>query len=190
MQDKDNYMFEKPIFEQNRKETLSNVIDVYKISDSEHSLWDNLEKYKSEKHYTISDLKCSLWDNLEKKRKDILINNKDAGKKREEEVLNELRQKYPEDKGYKIEREVPLRGKDGEIAKDPVTGEGRRIDFVVIKDGKVIDSIEVTSKTANKEEQMSKDHRIREKGGNYIKDSNGNLIEMPENVQTRIERRD
>ena len=37
---------------------------------------------------------------------------------------------------------------------------------------------------------MFKDHRIREKGGNYVKDSNGNLIEMPENVQTRIERRD
>ncbi len=31
-----------------------------------------------------------------------------------------------------------LRDKDGNIVRDPVTGEGRRIDFVVIKDGKVV----------------------------------------------------
>ena len=74
-----------------------------------------------------------MWDNLEKKSKDIFINNKDAGEKREKEFLNELKQRYPEDKGYKIEREVYLRDKDGKIVKDPVTEEGRRIDFVLLR---------------------------------------------------------
>ena len=82
------------------------------------------------------------------------------------------------------------RDENGNIVKDPVTGEARRIDFVVVKDGKVVDSIEVTSKTADKTGQSAKETRIRENGGNYIRDSNGNLIKIPDNVQTRIERRD
>ena len=98
--------------------------------------------------------------------------------------------KYPENKGYKIESETYLRNKDGNIVKDDKTGEARRIDFVVTKDGKAVDSIEVTSKTADKTEQSAKEDRIRENGGNYIKDSNGDLIEIPKDVHTRIERRD
>jgi hypothetical protein len=70
-----------------------------------------------------------------------------------------------------------------------LSGEARRIDFVVAKDGKVVDSIEVTSKTVDKTDQMDKEQHIREAGGNYIKDSNGNLVEIPPDVQTRIERR-
>jgi hypothetical protein len=119
-----------------------------------------------------------------------LIKNKEDGLRRESEVEDKLKKKYSESEGYTIEREVYLRDKDGNIVKDPVTGEARRIDFVVIKDGEVIDSIEVTSKTAPKDEQIAKENRIRENGGNYIKDSNGNLVGMPSDVQTRIERRD
>lgn len=118
------------------------------------------------------------------------IKNKVEGLRREAEVENELRDKYPESEGYKIESEVYLRDKDGNIVKDPVTGEARRVDFVVTKNGKVVDMIEVTSKTADKTEQCAKESRIRDAGGNYIKDSNGNLIEIPGNVMTRIERRD
>ena len=83
-----------------------------------------------------------------------------------------------------------LRDQDGNIVKDPETGEARRIDFVVTKNGKVVDSIEVTSKSADKTEQIAKEQRIRENGGNYIRDSEGTLIEIPKNVNTRIERRD
>ena len=119
-----------------------------------------------------------------------LIENKAEGCRREKEVENELKEKYPESKGYKIESEVYLRDKDGNIVKDDKTGEARRIDFVVLKDGKVVDSVEVTSKTADKTEQSAKEDRIRENGGNYIKDSNGDLIEIPKDVHTRIERRD
>ena len=62
---------------------------------------------------------------------------------------------------------------------------------VVVKDGKVVDSIEVTSKTAPKEAQSAKEERIRENGGNYIKDPDtGELIRIPDSVHTRIERRE
>lgn len=128
-----------------------------------------------------------LTPNFENKN---IIENKAEGCRREKEVEKELREKYPENKGYKIESETYLRDKDGNIVKDDKTGEARRIDFVVIKDGKVVDSVEVTSKTADKTEQSAKEDRIRENGGNYIKDSNGDLIEIPKDVHTRIERRD
>ena len=118
------------------------------------------------------------------------IQNKIDGLRREDEVEKELREKYPEEEGYEIISEAYLRDENGNIVKDPVTGEARRIDFVVVKDGKVVDSIEVTSKTADKTGQSAKETRIRENGGNYIRDSNGNLIKIPDNVQTRIERRD
>lgn len=119
-----------------------------------------------------------------------ILPNKEEGLRREIEVGEDLEEKYPEEDGYKIESEVYLRDENGDIAKDKETGESRRIDYVVIKDGKVVDSIEVTSKTADKTEQSAKEERIRENGGNYIKDSDGNLIEIPDNVKTRIERRD
>lgn len=130
-----------------------------------------------------------LTPNIENKNENI-IENKAEGCRREKEVENELKEKYPENKGYKIESETYLRNKDGNIVKDDKTGEARRIDFVVLKDGKVVDSVEVTSKTADKTEQSAKEDRIRENGGNYIKDSNGDLIEIPKDVHTRIERRD
>lgn len=117
------------------------------------------------------------------------ILNKQEGKRREVEVSNDLNHKYPEDKGYKIESEVFLKDENGKIVKDPVTGEGRRLDFVVTKDGKIVDSVEVTPKTADKTEQSAKEERIRANGGNYIKDSDGNLLRLPDDMHTRIERR-
>ena len=118
------------------------------------------------------------------------IQNKIDGLAREKEVAEELQEKYPPEEGYEIVSEAYLRDKDGNIVRDSETGEARRIDFVVVKDGKVVDSVEVTSKTADKTEQTAKEERIREAGGNYIRDYNGNLVEIPSTVQTRIERRD
>ena len=118
------------------------------------------------------------------------IKNKIDGLEREKEVSDELNEKYPPEKGYQVVSEAYLRDKDGNIVKDPISGTARRIDFVVVKDGKVVDSIEVTSKTADKTEQSAKEERIREAGGNYIRDNDGNLVEIPSYVQTHIERRD
>ena len=127
----------------------------------------------------------------EKNPENSPIQNKIDGLRREKEVKSELIEKYPESEGYSIEEEAFLRDKDGKIAQDPVTGEGRRIDFVVVdKNGNVVDSIEVTSQTADKTDQSAKEQRIRENGGNYIKTSDGNLVKIPDDVQTKIERRD
>lgn len=118
------------------------------------------------------------------------IQNKIDGLQREAEVKKELEEKYPPEEGYKIISEAYLRDADGNIVKDPETGKARRVDFVVVKGGKVVDSIEVTSQTADKKDQLAKESRIRECGGNYVCDNNGNLIEIPSSVHTRVERRD
>lgn len=118
------------------------------------------------------------------------IKNKLDGLAREEEVAKELKKQYPENEGYKILRERELCDKDGNPVVDEQTGQKRRVDFVVVKDGKVVDMIEVTSKTAPKREQLAKEYRIRDNGGNYIKDSDGNIYRIPDNVETRVERKD
>lgn len=118
------------------------------------------------------------------------IQNKKDGLEREKQVAEELKEQYPSESGYNIVPEATLRDRDGNVVKDPETDSYRRIDFVVIKDGKVVDSVEVTSMNVDKRAQMSKEDRIRENGGNYIKDSNGNLAEMPSSIHTRIERRE
>lgn len=100
------------------------------------------------------------------------------------------KKKYPESEGYKIESERLLRDSNGKKAIDPETGTGRMVDFVVDKDGNIVDSIEVTSKTADKTAQIAKEIRIRENGGNYVKLKNGDIVKIPENITTRIERRD
>lgn len=117
------------------------------------------------------------------------VQNKLDGCKREEAVYKELANAYPEKEKFQIKSEVYLRDKDGNIVKDSKTGEARRIDFAVFKDNKVVDMVEVTSKTAPKLEQISKEYRIRDAGGNYIKDDSGKLIKVPNNVETRIDRR-
>ena len=89
------------------------------------------------------------------------IKNKQDGLEREREVRGELEKKYPPEDGYEIISESYLRDENGKIVRDPETGEARRIDFVVVKDGKVVDSIEVTSKTADKTQQSAKEDRIR-----------------------------
>ncbi|QTA83793.1 Uncharacterized protein dnl_62090 [Desulfonema limicola] len=115
--------------------------------------------------------------------------NREDGANREDLAHKELQYEFPEEEGYKIEREQYLRDKDGNIVKDPETGEARRIDFTVSKDGQVVKSIEVTSETAPKDAQMAKEYRIRDSGGNFIKDRDtGQLAEIPKDTQTEVRR--
>lgn len=116
------------------------------------------------------------------------IKNKVDGLNREKNIYDKLTRKYQESDGFKIESEVYLRDKSGKIVKDSITGEARRIDFVVTQDKKVISSIEVTSKTADKTKQIAKENRIRSAGGNYIQTSNGELIKISKHIITFIER--
>lgn len=104
------------------------------------------------------------------------IPNSVEGRRRQLETDAELQGLYPD---ASIQAEQYLRGSDGRIARDPLTGEGRRIDHVVIQDRKVIDSIETTSPTAPKLPQANKESRIRESGGGYIRDrDSGCLLEI------------
>ena len=118
-----------------------------------------------------------------------ILPNKEEGLRREAEVEEELEKKYPESEGCEIVSEAYLRDSDGKIVQDPETGAARRIDFVVVKDNQVVDSIEVTSETADKTGQIAKEERIREAGGDYIRTSDGSLAKYPDNLHTTIERR-
>ncbi|MCS6925431.1 MAG: hypothetical protein NZ578_05965 [Candidatus Binatia bacterium] len=116
--------------------------------------------------------------------------NRLKGYEREVAVLQELQNAYPKEAGYRVESQCVLRDETGRIVLDPETGESRRVDFVVSKDGQVVKSVEVTSETADKTVQMAKEHRIREAGGNYIRDrETGELVFFPPHVRTEIMRR-
>ena len=116
--------------------------------------------------------------------------NRISGAAREETVANELMDKYPPEDGYHIERECFLRDETGKITIDPNTGESRRIDFEITKDGEVVKSVEVTSETADKTAQLTKEERIREAGGNYIEDRRTDeLVRFAPDVQTEVIRR-
>lgn len=122
-------------------------------------------------------------------RNEVIAENRERGDAREKQVFEELSEQYPPEEGCKIIPEAYLRDSDGNIVKDSETGQARRIDFVVEKDGEIVDSVEVTSETASKDSQMAKEGRIRENGGNFIKDpETGELYEMPSTTQTTVRR--
>jgi|GEM_PF-5507941 len=115
-----------------------------------------------------------------------VVVNKGAGTAREVLVGQELRLQYPE---AAIQRETYLRLAEGEKALDPLTQTGRRIDWVVLQDGAVLDSVETTSMTANKAAQIAKEMRIRQAGGVFVRDrATGQLIDISQ-VPTRIVRK-
>lgn len=146
--------------------------------------------FQVEDFHTYYAGECGVWVHNAEGYSENLIPNKKDGLRRENKVQSELQEKYPKSEGYKIESERLLRDSNGKKAIDPETGTGRRVDFVVDKDGNIVDSIEVTSKTADKTAQIAKETRIRENGGNYVKLKNGDIVKIPENITTRIERRD
>lgn len=119
----------------------------------------------------------------------IEINKRD-GIAREEKVLKELVSKFGDDK---VIREALLRDANGKPIIDSVTKEARRIDFVIRKGEKIVESIEVTSETAPKALQIAKEMRILDQakniGGAFIKDPNtGELIKFGEKIVTEIRR--
>ncbi|MBP3198837.1 MAG: hypothetical protein J6N21_17795 [Butyrivibrio sp.] len=126
-----------------------------------------------------------------KENVDQVVKNKLDGLAREEKVFLELSEKYADDVADVIP-EAYLRDANGNIIKDAITGEARRIDYVVSDGKKVIESIEVTSETADKALQTAKELRILEQakkmGGAFIRDDKGNLIEFGVDVVTEIRR--
>ena len=57
----------------------------------------------------------------------------------------------------------------------------------MVKDGKVVDMVEVTSETAPKRNQLQMEYRIRSVGGNYVQ-YEGRIYRIPDNVETRVRR--
>lgn len=95
-----------------------------------------------------------------------IIKNKSEGLERKKIAYDKLKAEHPD---ATILSERYLRGKDGKSVKDPATGERRRIDYVVIEDGKVVKVVEVTSPTADKTAQFEKEGRIKENGGIFVR---------------------
>ena len=120
-------------------------------------------------------------------RKALLVaRNSFDGQAREVAERADLAARHP---GATIQGQTYLRTSTGRIAKDPLTKEGRRVDFSVIKNGKVIDLVETTSTTANKSAQIAKETRIRGAGGTFIRDrSTGKLIDVT-GLPTRVSKR-
>lgn len=115
-----------------------------------------------------------------------VVANARAGRRRESLVFHRVKVQYP---GATVQRQITLRTSNGKRAIDPLTGEGRRVDFAAIKDGHALDLIEATSMTSRKAAQIAKETRIRQNGGNFIKDrSSGHLIDIAQ-TPTRIVRK-
>ncbi|MDP8568589.1 hypothetical protein [Methylophilus aquaticus] len=115
-----------------------------------------------------------------------VVKNKLDGLAREKLTKVELQNQYP---NASVQSERALRNADGTRAIDEYSNSGRNIDHVVIENGQVVRSVETTSMTANKAAQIAKENRIREAGGNYVRDkTTGNLIDLG-TIQTEILRR-
>ncbi|WP_369414865.1 RHS repeat-associated core domain-containing protein [Morganella morganii] len=114
------------------------------------------------------------------------IPNKVAGTAREKRAQEILEKRYGKEN---VLSERYLRGADGKSVKDPLTGERRRVDFVVKgRDGKWR-PVEITSLTAPKGPQIEKEIRIRNDGGIFVKNKNtGKLVEI-EGISTVIRAR-
>ena len=187
----------KEVSESNISELVSKSIeDIKNTGDGVMSKLEEIknltpEQLKERMDQNLKQVKENLEANEKTDIKEVaqVVKNKLDGCERENQVEQELKEKYPESEGYQVVKEAYLRDENGKFVTDPETGERRRIDFVVVKDGKVVKSVEVTSMTAPKEEQQAKEQRIREAGGNYIRDNNGDLAEFPSEIETEIERR-
>ena len=179
-----------------RKDGFGNLHTADRQADPPGHQWrrDHLEELETVYNFQVEDFhtyyvgNCGvLVHNADYSTK--LIPNKKEGLRREQEAQADLKKRYPESEGYRVESEKLLRDSKGKKALDPKTGKGRRIDFVVGKDGNIVDSIEATSTSADKSMQIAKESRIRQNGGNYIRLNDGRLVEIPQNIITRLERR-
>jgi len=112
--------------------------------------------------------------------------NRVEGAARQDSAKADLQKAHPD---ASVQSERTLRTADGKKAVDPLTGTGRRIDNVVIQDGKAVKSAETTSMTADKAAQIAKENRIRESGGTFVRDKEtGKLVDLKD-VPTELDRR-
>ena len=182
--------------ETTRRTLETSALDGLEITDEareaiigENGLTQQIDSIKSESMDALAGRNEARLEALSSEPSQIEKNGID-GIIREIVALDELEGECPPEDGFHIESECCLRDKDGNIARDPETGESRRVDFVAIKDGEVKRSIEVTSETADKKTQLEKETRIRDAGGNFIRHSGTKeLMPYAPGVNTEIWRR-
>lgn len=90
----------------------------------------------------------------------------EQGAAREAKIAKALKAENP---GAKIQNQQYLRDATGKIAKDPLTGQGRRVDHAVIEGGQA-STVETTSLGADKAAQAAKEQRILSNGGTFVRD--------------------
>jgi hypothetical protein len=91
--------------------------------------------------------------------------NRQEGARRQEEMTRQLRGENP---NASVQNEQYLRNADGSIARAS-DGTGRRVDHAVIENGRAR-TVETTSLTADKRNQISKERDIIDNGGTYVRD--------------------
>jgi len=111
------------------------------------------------------------------------IPNKVAGTAREARAKEISGKRYGK---QNVLSERYLRTADGKVAKDPLTGEGRRLDFVVKNSDGSGTAKEITSLTADKTGQLLKEDRIREAGGIFVRDPGTKKLIEVSDVSTVI----
>ena len=161
------------------------------IIDKEH-LETNVELHPllKQKELVVSGDSISLKRETESKLEELRLRvaqNREDGRLREEKYFKTLQKDFPAEKGFSILRESYLRDANGNIAIDKESGEKRRLDFVVVKENQPFASFELTSLQVDKTLQIAKENRIREHGGNFIKDNESQaILEIPSNIRTEI----
>jgi RHS repeat-associated protein len=91
--------------------------------------------------------------------------NSVAGSGREARAKALFHKKYGKEN---VLSERYLRNAEGKIVKDPLTGKGRRLEFVIKNGDGTGTAKEITSLTALKAAQLEKVMRIREAGGTFV----------------------
>jgi filamentous hemagglutinin len=153
---------------------LSNVLDGYPADEAEKWARSFVTTLPADQQRALSDfIMMSVQE------------NQAAGNRRERQVTADLQTQYP---NSSVQNQQYLRDKEGNIVIDPNTGTARRLDHVVIVDGKVVDVVETTSMSADKRAQIRHEAETRNAGGTFIRDrQTGQLVEIP--TISRIERR-
>jgi len=100
-------------------------------------------------------------------------NNATDGLRRQELAFAEMQRRHP---NAEIIAEAMLRDRAGNVVRTS-TG-GRRLDLVAVENGRVITRVEVTSPSRDKFAQLTREERVRDAGGNFVRGRDGTLHDI------------
>lgn len=146
--------------------------------------WDSLDNSDFEWN---DDYEKEFLESSEVERNPLImsvvpIRVKLEGDRRERRAFSILKQEYPKREGYSIQRQVHVRNSRGFIIGSGPSGRrgGRILDFVVVKNDKVVKVIEATSKTADKSGQLGWEAAKQMKRTGYVRNRiSGRVMKLP-----------